>query len=526
MTVDIETTASFFSALSWTSIALIWLGISSIATVAVSCSCSGAPNLSSVWQYAFSFVFRYFLVTRWRKTPLSKLPSSESPWLVVGQFVDGGVDALMRGASIDNSVTRTPPLMRCGMFLDGTESVITAHPDAVREVLTRDHVFIKHPAIYDTIEIITGQGLVRSSGELWARQRKLLTPLFHLQQLRAYVPIMNDEAKLLLRVFDATGGASIHPTQLIGNGAQSVLMRAVFADRLDIEQMTHVWEKATDGVSAFMAGLLFLPRRVLELVPLGPTAEFVRHVRHTRRLVGEAVDAVRASGDVVASDLLGQMAMLRDESGTFLIDRELIVDEAVVMLVAGRDTTSVTLSWTLYFLATRPALQDELFTEFQAVIGAAGADIDDAQCRALKLHNATMREVLRMRPPVLTFDRLVVEDGVSLLGQPIPKGTAVIASAVGVGLNEDVYERPLEFDPHRWLDEAMLEKRHPFSWVPFSAAARSCIGQKMAVLEYVIMLAHIMSRFRITGDVSNVVAAYRMTLEPKHLMVSFVPRTT
>lgn len=410
------------------------------------------------------------------------------------------------------------------MFLDGTDTVITAHPDAVRDILTHDHVFVKHPAIYDTIEIITGQGLVRSAGELWARQRKLLTPLFHLQQLRAYVPIMNDEAKQLLRVFDATGGASIHPTQLIGNSAQAVLMRAVFADRLNIEEMTQVWEKATDGVSAFMGGLMFLPQPVLELVPFGPTAAFVRHVRHARKLVGDAVDAVRASGDVVSSDLLGQMSMLRDENGTFLIDRELIIDEAVVMLVAGRDTTSVTLSWTLYFLATRPALQDELFAEFQAVIGTAGADIDDAQSRALKLHNATMREVLRMRPPLLTFDRLVVEDGVSLLGQPIPKGTAVLASAVGVGLNEDLYERPLEFDPHRWLDESMLEKRHPFSWVPFSAAARSCIGQKMAVMEYVIMLANVISSFRITGDVSNVIPAYRMTLEPKHLMVSFIAR--
>jgi cytochrome P450 len=434
------------------------------------------------------------------------------------------VDKLLLGASVDNSITRTEPLLRCGMFVDGTASVITAHPDAIREILTRDHVFIKHPAIYDTIEIITGQGLVRSSGDLWARQRKLLTPLFHLQQLRAYVPIMNDEAKLLLRTLDATGGAAIRPISVLGNSAQSVLMRAVFADRLNIEEMTQVWEKATNGVNAFMSGLMFLPQSLLELGPFGPTAEFVRHVRHSRSLIGAAVDAVRASGDVASSDLLGQMSTLRDENGAFLIDRELIIDEAAVMLVAGRDTTSVTLSWTLYFLATRPALQEELFAEYEAVIGTVGADIDDVHCRALKLHNAMMREVLRMRPPVLTFDRLVVEDGVSLLGHPIPKGTAVLASAVGVGLSEAQYERPLEFEPHRWLDEAVLEKRHPFGWVPFSAAARSCIGQKMAVLEYVILLAHIISRFRITGDVSNVFPAYRMTLEPTNLTVSFVPR--
>lgn len=475
--------------------------------------------------YAFSFMFRYYLVTRWRQSPLSKLPSTESPWLVIGQFLDGGVEKLLRGASLDNSITRTPPLMRCGMFVDGTAAVITAHPDAIREILTRDHVFIKHPAIYDTIEIITGQGLVRSSGDLWARQRKLLSPLFHLQQLRAYVPIMNDEAKQLVRVFDATGGAAIRPTPLIGNSAQSVLMRAVFADRLNIEEMTHVWEKATEGVSAFMAGLLFLPQRLLELVPVGPSAEFVRHVRRSRKLIGDAIDAVRASGDVASTDLLGQMSMLRDESGTFLIDHELIIDEAAVMLVAGRDTTAVTLSWTLYFLATRPALQDELFAEFETVIGTVGANIDDTQCRALKLHNAVMREVLRMRPPLLTLDRLVAEDGVSLLGQPIPKGTAVLASVTGVGLSEALYERPLEFEPHRWLDEAVLEKRHPFGWVPFSAAARSCIGQKMAVIEFVILLANVISRFRITGDVSTVFPAYRMTVEPTNLMVSFVPRT-
>jgi cytochrome P450 len=438
--------------------------------------------------------------------------------------MDGGVDKLLRGVSVGDSITRTEPLLRCGMFMDGTAAVITAHPDAIREILTQDHVFIKHPAIYDTIEIITGQGLVRSSGELWARQRKLLTPLFHLQQLRAYVPIMNDEAKLLLRTLDATGGAAISPTSVFGNTAQSVLMRAVFADRLNIEEMTQVWEKATNGVIAYMFGLMFLPRTLLELVPFGPSADFVRHVHHSRRMVGAAIDAVRASGDVASTDLLGQMAMLRDENGAFLIDRELIIDEAAVMLVAGRDTTSETLSWTLYFLATRPALQEELFAEYEAVIGAVGANIDDVQCRALKLHNAMMREVLRMRPPVLTFDRLVVEDNVTLLGHPIPKGTAVVASAIGVGLSEAQYERPLEFEPHRWLDESVIEKRHPYGWVAFSAAARSCIGQKMAVIEYVILLAHIISRFRITGDVSNVFPAYRVSVEPINLKVSFVPR--
>jgi cytochrome P450 len=415
--------------------------------------------------------------------------------------------------------------MRVGMFLDGTAAVLATHPDAIKEILTRDHVFIKHPAIYDTIEIITGQGLVRSEGELWARQRKLLTPLFHLQQLRAYIPIMNDEAKLLLRGIDAAGGAPFHPVSMLANAAQSVLMRAVFADRLDIDEMNRVWEKATGHVVAFMAALMFMPQSLLELVPVGPTAEFVRRVRRARELVGAAVDNVRASDTVVASDLLSQMSTLRDEKGAYLIDRELIIDESVVMLVAGRDTTSITLSWSLYFLATRPALQDELFAEFQAVVGDAGSEIDETQCRALKLHNAMMREVLRMRPPLVTLERLVVEDGVSLLGQPIPKGTAVLANVMGVGLSEELYDQPLEFNPYRWLDETMLEKRHAFGWVPFSAAARSCIGQKMAVLEYAILLANIISRFRVTGDVSNVIPAYRMTAEPKDLHVSFVPRT-
>jgi cytochrome P450 len=105
-----------------------------------------------------------------------------------------------------------------------------------------------------------------------------------------------------------------------------------------------------------------------------------------------------------------------------------------------------------------------------------------------------------------------------------PKGSMIVAAAAGVQWASAYWgEDSLEFRPSRWFEEAQ-KTRHPFAWVPFSASTRSCIGMKLAQNATSVMLAHIVRRFRIEGDVEQVVGWFDGTFGPYDLKLRFVER--
>jgi cytochrome P450 len=376
----------------------------------------------------------------------------------------------------------------------------------VRDVLNKTDVFVKHPPTYDVLAPLLGRGLALSTGELWRRQRKLLTPMFHFQRLRAYTALENEEADRLVQLLASRRAADTAPVPLIATCMQRIVMRAVFGDRFDIDHMSQLWGHVNDWMMEWIIAVTLLPRFVAELVP-GRVHRTFACLRQVRVIIGEAVDRARAeSVSGVSDDMIGQMAQLD-------IDRELIIDECITFMFAGRDTVSHAMGYAIYFLVQHPDVQRELRAEAETV-----GVIDDDAVGTLKLHAAVIRETLRLRPPLPTLNRVVAADeGVELLGQFLPKDTEVVVSALGVQCSSDYWgDDSLQFRPSRWFDEAQ-KSRHPFAWVPFSASTRSCIGMKLAQNATSVILAHIVRRFRIEGDVQNVCGWFEGTYGPGRL---------
>ncbi|EOA99860.1 Thromboxane-A synthase, partial [Anas platyrhynchos] len=170
-----------------------------------------------------------------------------------------------------------------------------------------------------------------------------------------------------------------------------------------------------------------------------------------------------------------------------------IAGQAFLFLIAGYETTTSTLSFATYLLATHPECQEKVLQEIDE-FSAKHMVPDYQNVQELPYLDMVIAETLRMYPPAFRFTRETAKDCV-VLGQHIPAG-AVIETAVGhLHHNPEFWPEPEKFIPERFTEEAKKEQ-HPFAYLPFGAGPRGCIGMKMGLLETKMTLLRVLQKFR------------------------------
>ncbi|XP_010213750.1 PREDICTED: thromboxane-A synthase-like, partial [Tinamus guttatus] len=176
-----------------------------------------------------------------------------------------------------------------------------------------------------------------------------------------------------------------------------------------------------------------------------------------------------------------------------MITEDEIAGQAFLFLIAGYETTTSTLSFATYLLATNPECQEKVLREVDD-FSAKHIIPDYENVQELPYLDMVVAETLRMYPPAFRFTREAAKDCV-VLGQRIP-ARAVIEVAVGhLHYNPDFWPEPEKFIPERFTEEAKKE-RHPFAYLPFGAGPRGCIGMRMGLLETKMTLLRILQKFR------------------------------
>jgi cytochrome P450 len=237
-----------------------------------------------------------------------------------------------------------------------------------------------------------------------------------------------------------------------------------------------------------------------------------------RKAAGElnqaAVDAIarrRASGETRA-DLLGLLLAARDpETGAGLSDIELR-DNVVTFIGAGHETTALALTYALYLIANHPETQARLLAEAREVCGEA--PVDAGMVDRLAFHEQVIKEAMRLYPPVAIIDRAAVRD-VTIGEAKFAKGDIAFVMIYVMHRHRKLWERPELFDPERFSPERS-EGRHRFSYLPFGAGPRICIGMKFAYMEAVAILATLVRRLEFSPEPAHVVRPnVRITLRPE-----------
>ncbi|KAJ3059587.1 Protein kinase alk2, partial [Podochytrium sp. JEL0797] len=193
-------------------------------------------------------------------------------------------------------------------------------------------------------------------------------------------------------------------------------------------------------------------------------------------------------------DLLSLLMEVKDENGE-LQPEEALIDHVLNFLLAGRDSTAITLSWAVFLLCKNPPALTKLLSEISTVLSGATATYDDIR-NDMPYANAVFHETLRLYPSVPRGRKEAQEDITLPDGTFVPKGSTVGWNVYTIGRTESIWGPDAkEFKPERWLQ--MKKQPSPFEYPVFNAGPRLCLGKGMAELQGVFVLVELFREFEI-----------------------------
>ena len=378
-----------------------------------------------------------------------------------------------------------------GIRIASQPVVLVSDPERIRDVLvTHGRMFHKGRGL-ERAKMLLGEGLLTSEDELHLRQRRLAQPAFHRARIAAYAETMATYAAR--RSEKWRDGERLDVAREMAAYTLAVVGKTLFD--ADIEGEAHeIGEALGAAIDAF--NLSVLPfGELLEKLPIPTTLRFRRGRERLDATIYRLIAERRASGED-RGDLLSMLLLAQDSEGdgAGMSDRQLR-DEAMTLLLAGHETTANLLTWTWYLLSQHPDVEAALHAEVDAVPAEQlGAD----DLARLPFTRAVLTESMRLFPPAWIIGRRAMEP-YRIGDHELPARTIVLTSQWVVHRDPRWWPEADRFLPARWMPggSALDATRPKFSYFPFGAGTRVCIGEQFAWLEGTLALATMARRWRL-----------------------------
>ncbi len=358
-----------------------------------------------------------------------------------------------------------------------------------------------------------GEGLLTAEGEEWRLQRRTLAPIFSARHVDGFAGAMNAAGARLARRLARRDGAEIDVVEAMTRVTLDVLERTIFSTGLPRDPdalgraITRLLESIgpIDPLDVFgMPG--FVPR--IGRLRARPALRFFAEV--VDELIARRKSLMETGG--APQDLLTLLLAAQDpETGKGLTDLE-VKANIVTFIAAGHETTANALTWALYCLSQDEDVRERLEREVDAVASPDGS----FDSERLVVTRAVMEETMRLFPPVPFLSRQALRD--DRIGRvKIPRNSTVIVAPWVLHRHRRLWDEPASFVPDRFLP-GNREKIVRFSYLPFGAGPRVCIGQSFSLKEATLVLAHVARavRFSLLPDHPPVIPLHRVTLRPQN----------
>jgi cytochrome P450 len=443
-------------------------------------------------------------------------PNGRKSALILASMLRDPLAAYLALATRYGDAVRVPISPRSSLFM-------FSRPEHAEHVLAQNQDNYVKAFTYRPLRALIGNGLLTSEGEDWRRHRRLIQPLFARRDVRSFAPVMTEATGRMLKNWDDQAEGSQFDVALqLSALALDIVGRALFGS--DLTGDTAAINRAmTAGqrvaVLATFAPLPWGPRstKVLKTIARragntpegieGPVGRMIADRRALQAANGPAHSSQAQTGGAQASgrlDLLDTLLTARREDGSPFTDTE-IGDELATFMLAGHETSAVTLAWSLALLSAYPAARDQLEHEVDAVLG--GREPGAADLDRLPWTTAVIAETMRLYPPAWTIERDSIGDD-NVAGVPVPAGSTIAVPPYLIHRHPEFWPDPAGFDPARFLpsgqpakagsgERAIAGERPRYAYIPFGGGKRACVGQSFAELETVLVLASIAQRFRL-----------------------------
>ena len=399
--------------------------------------------------------------------------------------------------------------------------LLLVHPDDVEALLVASHASVVRDQFAIYLRRVLGQGLLTSDGELWKRQRRLLASAFTPKRIRGYAASMVSVTDRGLDRLEA--GVVVRLHEVMSRLTMEVVAEVLFGAGIGEGDVRTV-SSALAVMNSILGNSLEAALRLPLWVPTPKHVAARQHLTRLDALVHRFIEDRRREGVENRDDLLSALLGAVDEDGTRMSDTQLR-DETITLFLAGHETTSLALSHAFYLLGKNPDVLRRVQAEVDSVLG--GRLPTEADVAKLSLTERVIKEAMRLYPPAWITGREVAEP-ITIAGHTVPVGTQVVVSQWLVHRDPRWWPRPEAFDPDRFLPE-VAKTRPRFSYFPFGGGPRVCIGSHFAMLEAVLLLALITSRFEVELlPFEQLRFAPSVTLQPRDrgVRVRFQPRAT
>jgi cytochrome P450 len=377
------------------------------------------------------------------------------------------------------------PLGRKSVFL-------VSEPKLLRELLIFNRDKYMKNVRYGHFQKLVGLGMLLSEGDSWKAQRLTAQPAFKPKHVYAQVPWMSSITSRFLDGWESRAGTGaafdvdphfFHLSRLL---AGEMILGPGF-DEIAEDFCRHAndikngWPRAPRSV----LGMLRPPSRRLK-------ARFDTAVDGLDALTYAFLERHRQDNFEDAG-IVGMLARSSAEQGEPYTDVQLR-DQIMTLFFAGHETSATALTWIHYLLSTHPEVREKVEREVAAVVG--GDRPTAKEVGSLTYTEQVVNESLRLYSPIHAISRVATEDN-SIGGYLIPKGSTVVVSLFATHRLPQYWPDPERFDPERFTPEESA-KRPDFSFIPFAAGHRNCIGGSMAMIELKMIVAMLAQRYRLT----------------------------
>ncbi|GFQ97627.1 cytochrome P450 4V2 [Trichonephila clavata] len=399
--------------------------------------------------------------------------------------------------------------------------------ESVKQLLSKGTKALEKNWAYDYLKPLMGTGLVTSSVEKWKPRRKLLTPCFHADVLRGFLPVFNERSRKLVEHLrqetekeftnidipvTLTALDVVYETML-GTSIGALEKNSAFYITA-MNRIVKIWEYV-DIIFNLTSGKE--EKRQVKVIE-----DFTKSVIQEKKkqyLSGKKDNEKRKRKAFM--DMLLELHFENQE-----LSEEDICEEVNTFVAAGYETVSLTMSWALYLIGLYPDVQAKIHEELDRIFGSdVDRDVTESDLNDLKYLDCVLKETLRVYTVAPIIGRILQED-TNICGYTIPKGTNCFILIYSLHNDKEVFPDPEKFDPDRFLPENFA-KIPEYGYIPFSAGPRNCIGQKFGLMEMKTVLSFILRNYTIESLDSRdkVLPVIQVTLHPStHIRIRIKPR--
>ena len=387
--------------------------------------------------------------------------------------------------------------------------VFFSHPDSIQAIFTTLADSFEFGKVTHIFRPLVGdQSVIMQEGQRHQRQRQLLMPALHREQLYGQGRVICDLARQ--QMADWQIGRSLTIREEMSEISLQVILQVVFGmvpgaryERLK-SLLSHLLEAIT---SPLYSTQFFFPMLQQNLGRWSPWGGFLAQQQEIDALIYDEIDDRRSQSLAGRTDILSVLMSATDDQGESMSDIELR-DQLMTLLLLGHETTASGLAWAFYWIHRHPDCLDRLLTELQTL----GENPDPTALSQLPYLTAVCKEALRVYPIALISQPRKVKQTVQIEGYEFEPGAILVPCIYLAHHRADTYPEPERFNPDRFI----TQKFSPSEFLPFGGGSRSCVGMALSLFEMKLVLATVLSNYDFQTN-------YDRPVRPVRRGITFVP---